>query len=299
MAFQTTPPQHFLDDLHKVKLPALFDTSLTARQRADAIRAAKQNLAKVKLRLQDQRDSIRSQMMRGRKKDDDDSDIKLKLAPYNLLQNLILEMEAAIQNLEDRLGAGKLIPKPMVIGEFIFGEPTTGEWFIGNLDDSKRWDDTVLVKRRRAEFMEQYKPMKDQFTATKMRVAQMRESLKKETEKYNKQSQRGYIMRRILIFFILGAAALGIGAYAFLVLENPLGAIGIGLGAILLLMMPLLYLRWRRSIKQSRQDLLIEQQAYKAAKRDGQQFQIQFMSLDETMRELQKEYSQLRATFGK
>ena len=178
-------PQAYLDEFHKVNVPALFDPSMSARARADAIRDARQQLSKLKVRLQDERDTLRNQEIR---KKSDDKTIQRTLAPYNMLQNLLLELDTQVQHLQDTLGAGKLLPKPPEFGDYIFGAEETGEWQIGYAEDYNRWDDMMQTKQRLTSFLKEREPLKQQLDELKDEVTLLQNTLQKGYEQIQEAS---------------------------------------------------------------------------------------------------------------
>jgi hypothetical protein len=157
--FNETLPQDYLNDMHAINIPRLFHPRMKPRDRADSIRKAKKELARLTLELQHHRDNLRA-----KNKKASSEDVTLILAPYNLLQNLLVQLTAEVTGLEDTLAAGKMLPHAFEFGQYIFGVEELGEWFLGDQAQYDEWLEAEQVKQRLNDFKADGQPLLDKLS---------------------------------------------------------------------------------------------------------------------------------------
>lgn len=288
--FNQTTPQDYLNDLHAIRIPALFEPRINARDRATGIRNAKKELGRLKVELQHHRDSLRSK----NKKSADDELTRI-LAPYNLLQNLIQQLTAEVSKLEDILASGKLLPHGFEFGEYIFGDEEKGEWFVGNQGDYDEWMEAEQVKLRLDGFHDTGEPLRQRLAKIQNDFADMKAVYQKAQKKLDRQHKRGYIFRRILLLLLFTIGAGGVGGYLYFVENVQLGLIGLGLGMFFFLLIPFAYSDWKKrntklvgSVRELKTQL-------RRLQLEGKDIQKQYRPIEFQIKSLQQEYSRLRA----
>ncbi len=288
--FNETAPQDYLNDLHAIGIPKLFHPRVKPRDRANGIQIAKKELGRLKVELQHHRDTLRS-----KNKSESSEEIKRLLAPYNLLQNLIQQLIDEVKGLEEKLGAGKMLPQGFEFGQYIFGDEDLGEWFIGDEDHYEDWREADDVKQRLNGFKSEGQPLINQMSEIHSEYETQKSLYQSTQKKVDKHTKAGYILRRMALLFILIVASGAGGAYVYLEMNNTLGFIGLGLAGIFFLLMPLGYMDWRR---RNRNLIATTREAKTQMRRlqaEGKAVQKRYRPIEFQIRALSAQYDTLRA----
>lgn len=301
-SFQFSPPQQHLDELHDCGVPQLFDPTLSPRARADETASTRRKLARTKQRLQQQIDDLRKHYAGRKGKSDADLEkaLKLRMAPYSLLLKLLLQLEEQVNTLERTLGAGKMLPEPFYFGHLIFGNPDTGEWFLGDEDDRDLWNHTMEVKQQLDDLMKQRDPMVFKQKQIKERLDQIQQRLARDEKKLARRGSRGWILFRLFILLLISIGLIGFGA--FRVNEEGGNVVGFGwilvaTGGLLFTAIPVLYQGWRWQINNLKEHIKTWKQEIGSLREDVKILQRDYVPLNERCKELHAEFTELRAHF--
>jgi len=288
--FNQTAPQDYLNDMHAIGIPKLFHPRLSPRDRANGIQTAKQELGRLKMELQHHRDTLRS-----KNKSVSNDELKRVLAPYNLLQNLLEQLINEVKSLEDKLGAGKMLPQGFEFGRFIFGDEEIGEWFIGDEEHYQDWKEADDVKQRLNGFKREGQPLIQKLSVIHADYETQKAIYESTQKKVDKRAKKGFILRRLVLLLILTIASGAGGAYVYMEMGNELGLVGFGLAGFFFLLMPLGYMDWRRRNRKLIAKAREAKTQMRRLQREGKEVKKRFRPIEFQIKALTAQYKSLRA----
>lgn len=288
--FNQTTPQDYLNDMHAIGLPRIFHPKMKPRDRAVGIRKAKQELGRLKVELQHHRDTLRA-----KNKKAPSDEVKRILAPYNLLQNLLVQLTGEVEDLEEKLGAGKMLPHGFEFGHYVFGVEEIGEWFLGNQEQYDEWLEAEEVKQRLNSFKKDGQPHRDKLAQIHSEFAQLKTAYQSAQKKLDKRHKRGYILRRMVLLFVLMAVSGGVGAYVYIEMANPLGLGGFGLASFFFLLMPLGYMDWKKRNTKLIASIREQKTQMRRLQLEGKETKKRYRPIEYQIKALESQYQSLRA----
>ena len=232
-------PQDYLDDMHAIGIPRLFQPHLTTRDRAAGIRRVRQELGRLRTELTLQRDSA---------SDESEADAsaahKRSAAPLNLLLLLHEQLVDEVNDLERSLSNGKPLPYSFDFGRFIFGDAKTGEWFVGSKPQYDEWQNIQHFKRRLDALREQSQPARDQLTTFIGDLEALNATHERRQDKIDNRRKRSFVLRRIGMLVILLAASGAVGLHYFNTFRS-LSLVAFGLAAACAVLIPIVIANWK------------------------------------------------------
>jgi len=288
--FNQTVPQDYLNDMHAINIPRIFHPKMKPRDRADGIRKAKQELGRLTLELQHHRDTLRS-----KNKKTSSEELTRILAPYNLLQNLLVQLTSEVVNLEDIVASGKMLPHAFEFGHYIFGVEELGEWFLGDQDQYDEWLEAEEVKQRLNGFKEDGQPLLDKLTKIQREFSELKVTYLAAQKKLDKQHKRGYLVRRLLLLVLLMGLSSAAGAYVYIEMTNSLGLVGLGLAGFFFLLMPFAYFDWKKSNTKLVASVRELKTQMRRLQMEGKEVKNRYRPIEIQVQALQKQYDDLRA----
>jgi hypothetical protein len=288
--FNQTTPQDYLNDMHAINLPRIFHPKMKPRDRAVGIRKAKQELGRLKVELQHHRDTLRA-----KNKKAPSDEVKRNLAPYNLLQNLLVQLTGEVEDLEEKLAAGKMLPQGFEFGRYIFGVEEIGEWFLGGQDQYDEWLEAEEVKQRLNSFKKDGQPHRDKLAQIHDEFAQLKTAYQSAQKKLDKRHKRGYILRRMALLFVLMIVSGGVGAYVYVEMANPLGLGGFGLASFFFLLMPFGYMDWKKRNTKLIAFVREQKTQMRRLQLEGKETQKRYRPIEYQIKALESQYQSLRA----
>ena len=288
--FNQTLPQDYLNDMHAINIPRIFHPKMKPRERSDGIRKAKQELGRLTLELQHHRDTLRS-----KNKKASSEEVTRILAPYNLLQNLLVQLTSEVVNLENILGAGKMIPHAFEFGRYIFGVEELGEWFLGNQDQYDEWLEAEEVKHRLNGFKEDGQPILDKLSKIQSEFSALKVTYQAAQKKLDRQHKRGYMLRQFLLLVLLTGLSAAGGAYVYIEMTNTLGLVGIGLAGFFFLLIPFAYFDWKK--RNTKLVAIVREQKtqMRRLQMEGKELKNRYRPIELQVQSLEAEYHKLRA----
>lgn len=289
--FNQTVPQDYLNDMHAINIPRIFHPKMKPRDRADGIRKARKELGRLTLELQHHRDTLRS-----KNKKASSEEVTRILAPYNLLQNLLVQLTSEVVNLEETLAAGKMLPQAFEFGQYIFGVEELGEWFLGDQAQYDEWLEAEDVKARLNGFKEDGQPLLDKLSAIQNEFGKLKVTYQSAQKKLDSQHKRGYFVRRLLLLFILmGLSAAG-GAYMYIEMANTLGLlVGFGLAGFFFLLMPFAYFDWKKRNTKLVAHVREQKTQLRRLQMEGKDVKKRYRPIELQIEALEAQYHSLRA----
>lgn len=294
-----TPPQVFLDQLHEINIPRLYDPGLNETQRTNLLTLSRKRLSEWQARLVDQTKNIE---LRYKHVPDQ---AKLHAAPYKKLASLGNDLLRAIGDLERTLRAGRALPRGFEFGAKIFGTFETGEWRFGDARDAKRWEQMEAVRRRLDLVRGDYEPMKRDLDLSMRRAKEAKHDLKKLHIRHRKlRNKVPFIIMMLLVALILvGALVSGLmmlngdiqlveGDYA-----QIFGGALLIVAVVAAVMMITLTRRRRRNLTVVQIGIAEMIEEYRSHKVEAREIRLQLYPVSKLAKQLNTEYKQLRKTF--
>ncbi|MCB9458429.1 MAG: hypothetical protein H6670_02180 [Anaerolineaceae bacterium] len=275
-------PQSFLDALHAADIPHCFVPNMTRRQRQIQIRYAKESLSQI------ESDLVRqvSQVNKHR-------DAERNVIPYEKLLKLTQNATAAINNLEARLDAGKMLPKGVKLPEYIFGSTELNVWYFGDEAARKRFELMEQLKVRLDGLIAERGPLREEMQAFKTELEAIKKNLDRQKKAYESRRRWQYALTVIVVYLIV---IIIIFALAYFSTGLPqIVEIGLGIG-LLVLLVPLLF-TWRKDIRRRKEKLEAAQNEAKEVARKGRILQSRYTPLNEMCEEVHYQYNDLRKSF--
>ncbi len=284
-------PQEYLDDMHAIGIPRLFQPQLTTRDRAAGIRRVRQELGRLRTELTLQRDNP---------SDETDADSvaaqKRGAAPLNLLLLLHEQLVDEVNDLERSLSNGKPLPYSFDFGRFIFGDAKSGEWFIGGQAQYDEWQSIQQFKRRLDALREQSQPAREQLTDFVGELEALNVTHEKRQEKIDNRMKRSFVLRRIGMLVVLIAASGIVGLHYFNSFRN-LSLVAFGLVAACAVLIPIVIANWKDPrTRTARKQRKLEQQI-RELKQQGAVYRQSYQPTELQIKALEVHYSRMMDTW--
>jgi uncharacterized integral membrane protein len=302
----TTQPQLFLDRLRKIGVPELFVPNKPPRTRQNLLQAVQTELETLDNDMQAQIEAIRQRYVGKRRKRPLPAEAERELAPYDVVYKLLQRVRKDVNNLEASIQAGRMLPRFEDFPEYIFGDPETNEWFLGELGDMRRWEDTQTLKSRMVGLVQQRDPLVEQIKAKKAEVATAKAAYEKLQVRYEQRKTGRAIITRLLLWFVLALLAAGVAASVFFATPASISeqqrilyaGTAASLGAfVLVIVMPVTYVLWRNGVRRLEQKVQDARSALSARRAEGKELQSRYLPVVEMLRSTRAEYDDMRATF--
>lgn len=301
----TTQPQLYLKRLHQADIPALFIPKTPPRTRQNLVQAAKAELAAIDEALSAEMAAIRAKYGKRRKKKDTSDQLERILAPYEPIYEVLKRVQADVANLEETMLNGRMLPQFKEFPEVLFGDAETGEWYLGDPDAARVWDEIVTLRNRIAGLISQRDPLVTQIEAKKAQVAEAKAAYEKIQGRYERRRSRGAILTRLAFWFLLVLSAGG-GAAVFLLRgeqaplvdaqADPLLGGGLIVLALVLLLaaIPLQYVSWRGGLRKLEAKVAESRETLSNRRKEGKELQSRYMPVADMLRTSKAEYDDLR-----
>jgi hypothetical protein len=294
------PPQEYLDELHEIDVPRLFDPSLSREQRMNLIQLTRKDLRHWLQGVEALVDKIGE-----RYGAESVAEQRLAQAPYELLVTLGHQLDDAIDNLEETLKKGRALPEGFMFGQTIFGNAASGEWHLGSRADAERFQEMLAIKRRLDKLMEEYKPLVQKMKVIQARRKEAASDVRDWMQEYRQKQPTGYIAGRLAGLLLLSVVFLGAGAFLSLSdaaviaadTDAILGAALVVAGVAFSVAMVVLYRRRNRRLNELREDIQTGKRRVAQYKRDLQEQKRHYFPINQLVTELREEYRDLRSTF--
>ena len=284
-------PQDYLDDMHAIGIPRLFQPHLTTRDRAAGIRRVRQELGRLRTELTLQRDTLGG---------DSDADNvaaqKRGAAPLNLLLLLHEQLVDEVNDLERSLSNGKPLPYSFDFGRYIFGDANTGEWFIGGQGQYDDWQNIQQFKRRLDALRDQSQPAREQLTNYIGELEALTAAHEKRQQKIDNRQKRSFVLRRIGLLVILIAASSLVGLHYFNSFRN-LSLVSFGLAVACAVLIPIVVANWKDPrTRTARKQRKLEQQMLEL-KQQGAVYRQSYQPMELQIKALEVHYSRMMDTW--
>jgi hypothetical protein len=145
-------PQQLLDLIHAVNMPAIFDPTLSKKDRAAAIKLAKQQLKHIKQQLRHAQGEIKKRWD-GRKVGQAEMERK-QLKPYDMINSLLVQSESFIMQLETAITFDNAIPifDATGLGTVIVGDEELDVWAITTPEDAAILSKEIEITKAKIAF---------------------------------------------------------------------------------------------------------------------------------------------------
>ncbi len=288
---QQPSPQDYLDDMHAIGIPGLFQPHLTTRDRAAGIRRVRQELGRLRTELTLQRDTAAEEAAVDR------ADARKRAAaPLNLLLLLHEQLLDEVNDLERSLSNGKPLPYSFDFGRFIFGDAKSGEWFIGSEAQFDEWRNIQQFKRRLDALREHSQPAREQLTEFVGELEALTLTHEKRQAKIDRRKTRSFVMRRIGLLVILLAASAAVSAHYFNTFRN-LSLVALGLAAACAVLIPIVIVNWKDPrTRTARKQRKLEQQIHEL-KQQGAAYHQSYQPAELQIKALEVHYSRMMDTW--
>lgn len=287
------PAQEYLDDLHSIDVPRLFNPDLSKEQRTNLINLTKKRLNDWQTTLQAHMGTIHKRYEKGQETERD-----LALAAYKKLDDLGKELTGTIKDLEKIVKKDRTIPPRFAFGTVIFGEYDWGEWHLGEREDMVRFEDMVAIKNRLDRVRREHTPMTKNLKQTQSRIKVLKKEIKRNMDEYKRRKRPLYIGLRVVVLLLFVAVFLGLGYVIYQAGDSPILAGMSGLLAVSLMTVSISTLRRnRRKLKELEQDIHNGRQRLKQLQQRFKKLRIDYYPVNELKQELTADYQSLRATF--
>ena len=177
--YEDTPPQLFLDQLHRLETHRLYDPEITNEQRINLIALTRKRLNEWRGNLQNQIKDVKQRYANG-----DKLEMDIVLGPYKKLDSLGSDIAKALASLEDTIKRGRALPRGFGLGKVIFGAYEIDEWHFGTNEDKQRFDEMVRVQNRLEGVVNDLKPMKRVIGVAHHRAMEQKEDTKILMDKF-------------------------------------------------------------------------------------------------------------------
>ena len=284
-------PQDYLDDMHAIGIPGLFQPHLTTRDRAAGIRRVRQELGRLRTELTLQRDNP---------SDESDAEspaaLNRRAAPLNLLLLLHEQLVDEVNDLERSLSNGKPLPYRFDFGRFIFGDARSGEWFIGSQTQYDEWQNIQQFKRRLDALREESQPAREQLTDIIGELEALNVSHEKRQQKIDKRTQQSFVLRRIGMLVILIAAS-GIVCWHYFNSFRTLSLVALGLAVACAVLIPIVIANWKDPrTRTARKQRKLEQQI-RELKQQGAVHRQTYQPMELQIKALEVHYNRMMDTW--
>ncbi len=284
-------PQDYLDDMHAIGIPRLFQPHLTTRDRAAGIRRVRQELGRLRTELAFQRDKPSAGT-------DADSAAAQKraAAPLNLLLLLHEQLVEEVNDLERSLSNGKPLPHSFDFGRYIFGDAKSGEWFMGGQAQYDEWQNIQQFKRRLDALREQSQPAREQLSDFVGELEALNATYEKRQAKIDNRMKPRFVLRRIGMLVVLIAASGTVGIHYFNSFRN-LSLAAFGLAVACAVLIPIVIANWKDPrTRTARKQRKLEQQI-RELKQQGALYRQSYQPTELQIKALEVHYSRMMDTW--
>lgn len=291
MMIEQPTPQDYLDDLHAIGIPRLFLPHLEARDRAAGIRRVRQELGRLRTELTLHRDG------QGNDAENPAADeVKRLAAPLNLLLLLHEQLVDEVNDLERSLSSGKPLPYSFDFGRYVFGDDSTGEWFVGSQEQYDDWLRIQQFKGRLDALRLKGKPAWEQLNGIRGDLEALTAKHQNRQEKIDNRQKRSFVLRRIGMLVVLIAASATVGLHYFNSFRT-LSLVAFGLCAACAVLIPIVIANWKdprtRTARKQRQ---LEEQILEL-KQEGTQYRQSYQPLELQIKALEVHYNRMMDTW--
>ena len=280
-------PQDYLDDMHAIGIPSLFQSHVDTRERAAGIRRARQELGRLRSELSLHRDGLSTQY-----ESLASDELKRLAAPLNLLLLLHELLLSEVSDLEHSLSNGKPLPYSFEFGRYIFGDEGAGEWHIGNQQQYDDWGKIQQFKSRLDALRLQGQPVRDQLGSLRGNLEALREKHQKTKSKIDRRNTRAFVLRRIGMLVVLMTASGTVGVHYFNSYRD-FSLVAFGLAATCGVLIPIVIANW----KDPRTRLNSRREALESEMRDlqyeGMQSRQRYQPLDLQIKALEVHFNRM------
>ncbi len=284
-------PQDYLDDMHAIGVPRLFQPHLGARDRAAGIRRVRQELGRLRTELTLQRDSPPDEGIT-----QSAIELKRRAAPLNLLLLLHEQLVDEVNDLERSLSNGKPLPYSFTFGRFIFGDDRSGEWFVGNQGQYDDWLKIQQFKQRLDALRVKSHPAREQLTSVLGELEALSATHEKRQAKIDNRQTRGFVSRRIGMLVVLIAVCAIVGVHYFNSYRN-LSLVAIGLALTCAVLIPVVIANWKDPrTRTARKQRKLEEQIVEL-KQEGVQYRQSYQPLELQIKALEVHYNRMMDTW--
>lgn len=232
-------PQEYLDDMHAIGIPRLFQSHIETRERAAGIRRARQELGRLRTELTQHRDNLSAS--NGALSPEE---MRKKASPLNLLLLLHEQLLGEVNDLEHSLTSGKPLTYGFCFGQHIFGDESAGEWYIGSQEQYEEWGRIQQFKKRLDALRAQGQPVRDQLGVIRADLQALEENRQKTQQKIDRRGARTFVMRRLGMLVLLAAASGTVGVHYFNSFRN-FSLVAFGLAGACTLLIPIVVANWK------------------------------------------------------
>lgn len=300
--YEDTPPQLFLDQLHRLETHRLYDPEITNEQRLNLI-------ALTRKRLNEWRGNLQNQIKEVKKRytNDDKLEMDIVLGPYKKLDALGNDITKALASLEDTIKRGRALPRGFGVGEVIFGAYEIDEWHFGTNEDRQRFNEMVKIQNRLEGVVNDLKPMKRAISVAHHRATEQKEDTQILIDKYNRI--KSWVRFLITAVILLGiTAGMLYGGYIIFNSTAPyirddaslnpiLGGVLLVMGAVSTILLIVLWRRRNRAIAALKADIQYAQNEYRALKAEAKEKRKEYYPVEQLYKQLKKKYAGLRKSF--
>jgi len=284
-------PQDYLDDMHAIGVTRLFQPHLSTRDRAAGIRRVRQELGRARTEITLHRDSL----------GDEDQGLgaeeaRRRAAPFNLLLLLHEQLVDEVSDLDRSLSAGKPLPYSFAFGRFIFGDESTGAWFVGSQEQYDEWLHIQQFKKRLDALRMKGQPAREQLNGIRSELEALAAKHDKAQAGIEGRQKRAFVLRRIGLLVILIAASATV-SYTYWDSNRDFSLVAIGLAVICAALMPIVIGNWKsprtRSARKQRQ---LEAQI-RELRQEGLEYRQSYQPLELQIKALEVHYSRMMDTW--
>ena len=284
-------PQDYLDDMHAIGIPRLFQPHLSTRDRAAGIRRVRQELGRLRSELTLHRDTNGNE---GEAQATDE--IKRGAAPLNLLLLLHERLVDEVNDLERSLSNGKPLPYSFSFGQYIFGDAKTGEWFVGRQEQYDEWLKIQQFKQRLDALRGKGQPAREQLTNVLSNLEALTATHEKQQQKIENRQKQSFVLRRIGMLVILIAVSGTIGVHYFNTYRN-LSLVAIGLAIVCGALIPVVIANWKDPrTRTARNQRKLEEQILEL-KQEGSHYRQSYQPLELQIKALEVHYNRMMDTW--
>lgn len=284
-------PQDYLDDMHAIGIPRLFQPHLNTRDRAAGIRRVRQELGRLRTELTLHRDTLGNEA-----ETQSTEELKRGAAPLNLLLLLHEQLVDEVNDLERSLSNGKPLPYSFTFGQYIFGDAKTGDWFVGSQEQYDEWLKIQQFKRRLDALRGKGQPTREQLTTVVGNLEALTASHEKQQAKIENRKKRSFVLRRIGMLVLLIAVSGTVGVHYFNTYRN-LSLVAIGLAIVCGVLIPVVIANWKDPrTRTARRQLKLEEQIIEL-KQEGVQYRQSYQPLELQIKALEVHYNRMMNTW--
>ncbi len=284
-------PQDYLDDMHAIGIPRLFQPHLSTRDRAAGIRRVRQELGRLRTELTLHRDTNGNQ---GEVQSTEE--LKSRAAPLNLLLLLHEQLVDEVNDLERSLSNGKPLPYNFSFGQYIFGDAKTGNWFVGSQEQFDEWLKIQQFKQRLDALRGKGQPAREQLTSVLSNLEALTATHEKQQEKIENRQKQSFVLRRIGMLVVLIAVSGTVGVHYFNTYRN-LSLVAIGLAIVCGALIPVVIANWKDPrTRTARKQRKLEEQILEL-KQEGSHYRQSYQPLELQIKALEVHYNRMMDTW--